>query len=257
MDSDLDAELACEKAISINLDGIAFTDHHDLDYPGDEKYEISDFNKYDYVMEGLKEKYKSKLNVLKGIEIGIQPHVIKESYEVIKKNCFDYVLASVHIIDGVDPYYKVYYEGKTRNEAYGQYLQKILYAVAEFPDFDNLGHFEYIIRYASYDDRSLRYSDYAGAFDEILKILVCKGKGFEINTGSFRENQGITTVEFDLDILKRYRELGGEIISLGSDAHSAEYIGYKHEYFKEILLKAGFKYEVHFENRKPIYTRMD
>lgn len=255
-DSNMSPESACERAISLGLGGIAFTDHLDFDYPGYETFENIDFDKYAIVMQGMKDKYKSKLKVLKGIEIGIQPHVMEETLEVVKSNFFDYVLASVHIIEGADPYDRVYYKGKTMHEAYDPYLQKILYAVKEFPDYDNLGHFEYIIRYADYDDRSLRYINYSDIFDEILKVLISKGKGFEINTGSFREKPGIVTAEFDINILKRYKELGGEIISLGSDAHSLEYVGYKLDYYKEILISTGFSYVVYFENRKPVYCSL-
>ena len=255
-DGEMTPEEACEKAISIGLQGITFTDHLDYDYPGADSFDNIDFPSYSEYMDSLVERYKSKLMVKKGIEVGIQPHVVEESLKVVRSIEFDYVLASVHIIDGIDPYYREYYIGKSIKEAYELYLKKILFSMDNFPDYDNIGHMDYIIRYAGYDDRSLRYCDHKELFDEILKILVSKGKGFEINTGSFRDVKGMNTARFDIDILKRYRELGGEIISIGSDAHSLEYIGYKHEYIKEILLETGYRHIVHFENRKPVFTRL-
>jgi histidinol-phosphatase (PHP family) len=89
-----------------------------------------------------------------------------------------------------------------------------------------------------------------------LKELISNGKGFEINTGSFRDKPGRSTPSYDMELLKRYKRLGGEIISLGSDSHSLEYIGYKFDYFKELLEEAGFKHTVHFENRKPVFDRL-
>lgn len=79
-----------------------------------------------------------------------------------------------------------------------------------------------------------------------------KRKGIEVNTSSYKDSPGVVTAGYDIQLLKRYRELGGEIVVLGSDAHSPEYIGYKFENFKEILLQAGFRYIAHFESRKPV-----
>ncbi len=254
-DSDTDAEIVCNKAAAFGLDGVVFTDHLDYDYPDEDIFYI-DFDKYSEYMDELKSRYEGKLRIFKGIEVGIQPHVLNESARVVRKYDFDYVIGSIHIIDGIDPYRGVYYEGKNAREAYGRYLREILFMVDNFADFDNAGHFEYITRYACYDDRSLRYFDHADLLDEILKKLIYKGKGFEINTGSFRDKPGITTIEFDSQLLKRYLELGGEIISLGSDAHQLEYLGYKFGYFTELLKQNGFKYLTHFEKRKPVFEKI-
>ena len=125
--------------------------------------------------------------------------------------------------------------------------------VRNFPDFDNVAHFEYITRNACYDDRSLRYNDHAELFDELLKEIVKRGKGIEVNTGSFRDKPGVRTCEYDIAFLKRYRELGGEIVSLSSDAHNVNYVGYKFNVFREMLLEAGFSHAAWFENRKPVF----
>lgn len=252
-DSVMNATEACKKAVQAGLSGIAFTDHLDIDYPETDVFNKIDFEHYCRFMDDLKEKEKDRLKVLKGIEIGIQPNVIDESSKIVRSHDFDYVLASIHILDGIDPYKKVYYESKTKIEAYEKYLREILFMVRNFNDFDNVGHFEYIIRNACYDDRTMKYDDHIGVFDEIFKALINKGKGFEINTGSFRDKPGIVTAGYDIAVLKRYKELGGEIVSLGSDAHNTEYIGYKFGFFKDLLLEAGFRYETYFEKRKPVY----
>ena len=256
VDSSMLPEAACEKAIEVGLDGIVFTDHLDIDYPNSENIELIDFNKYSVCMDALRDKYSKKLKVLKGIEVGVQPHVMEQSLNIVRSVNFDYVLASVHVIDGVDPYYSDYYGDKTMQEAYELYLQKILFSIVNFEDYDNVGHFEYIIRYAGYDDRTLRYNNHRDVFEEILKEIIARGKGFEINTGSFRDKPGKVTAEYDATVLKRYRELGGDIVSLASDAHAPEYVGYKFGYFKEVMLEAGFTYAVHYEKRKPVYTRL-
>ena len=258
-DGEMTIEQACEKAINLGLDGIAITDHLDFDFPHDEgeSFPLIDFKKYGRHIERLRNIYdKTSFKIFKGIEAGIQPHVIKETSDIIKKFDFDYVIASVHIIEGMDPYKGMYYKDKTKKEAYEKYLLKIIEMINNFEDFDNVGHFEYIIRCACYDDKMLRYNEYSDLFDEIFKLLIRKGKGFELNTGSFRDNPGIKAAEFDFCILKRYRELGGEIISLGSDAHNTCYIGYKFPYFKELVKQAGFNYLTFFEKRKPLFEKI-
>ena len=255
-DSRMPAGTACDRAIATGLKGLAFTDHLDIDYPDtDENFNI-DFDHYIEFVKALSKQQKPQLKVAVGIEIGIQPHVIEQSLEIVRTHDFDYVLASVHILDGIDPYKKEYYRDKTRIEAYERYLKEILFMVRNFPDFDNVGHFEYITRYAGYDDRSLRYKDHSDLFDELLQELIYKGKGFEVNTGSFRDKPGIRTCEYDIAVLKRYKELGGEIASLGSDAHDTAYIGYKFDVFKDILIEAGFSHAAYFEKRKPVFYRL-
>jgi len=256
VDSTAPPEELCKAATERGLDGIIFTEHLDFDYTGYGDSLNTDFDAYMKYTSGICEEYKPVLKVLRGIEVGIQPHVIEKSLAVVKSYPFDYVLASVHIIDGVDPYAGAYYINKTKQEAYGLYLQKVLYMVKHFSDFDAAGHFDYIIRRATYDDRSLRYADHMDLMDSIFKELVHAGRGFEINTGSYREKPGSPVAEYDMNILKRYRELGGEIICLGSDSHKTDYVGYKFDYFTQLLKESGFKYIAHFEERKPVFEEI-
>jgi len=109
-----------------------------------------------------------------------------------------------------------------------------------FDNFDILGHIDLIRRYGCYDDKTLKLDDFKDRVDAILKALVEKGKGLEVNTSGFRYN--LDSPMPDYEIIKRYRELKGEIICTSSDAH------------KELVKNAGFKYTAHFENRKPVFT---
>ena len=253
-DGKMNARQACEKALSIGLEGIVITDHQDIGFPGNDNAWSVDFSQYFNELSMVQSEYTDRLKVLKGIEIGIQPHVIDESDALIKSYPFDYVLASVHIVDGYDPYQRMYYEGKSKSEAYRLYLEEIYFMITNFPDFDMVAHFEYIARYADYVDRTLRYADHTDIFDSILKVLINRGRGFEVNTATFRDPNA--SVEYDFAVLKRYRELGGELICLGSDAHRPEHIAMRFDYFAQMLKKAGFDYTVHFENRKPVWDRI-
>jgi len=250
-DCETPAREACEKAIDIGLDGIAFTDHLDYDYPDyDDKFLI-DFDRYSHGMDRLKTDYRGKLKVFKGIEVGIQPHVLDESSNLIRKYNFDFVICSVHIIDRQDPYTGQYYIGKTKDEAFRRYLEAILFTTQSFNDYDVIGHIGYIRRYGNYDDRSLRHADYSDLLDSILNNVIEKGKGLEVNTSGYRT--GLESPMPDYDIIKRYLELGGEIITLGSDAHTAGQIALKFTDTVEVLKKIGVKHIAYFEDRKPAF----
>ncbi|MBE3518936.1 MAG: histidinol-phosphatase HisJ family protein [Firmicutes bacterium] len=247
-------EPLCEAAIRRGLDGIAITDHFDYDYPGYNASSQIDFDAYIARLDNLSSRYGSKLQVLKGVEVGIQPHAVDQALRVVRSYPFDYVLASVHIIGGVDPYAGTYYIGKAKREAYGRYLEEVLFMVRHFPDFDAVGHLDYITRYAGYPDRSMRYADHSDLFDSIFRELIAAGRGLEVNTGSYRQSSAAgSQIAFDVNILRRYKELGGEIVCLGSDSHGADYIGYRFDEFVELLKESGFRYVAHFEGRKPVF----
>lgn len=257
LDSSIEAVDACETALRLGLEGIAFTDHLDIDYSVIEGTLEIDYNQYFSQISAIKANYEGRLTVLKSIEVGIQPHVIEESLKIVQSCNFDYVLASVHIIDGIDPsecdYYD-YYKDRLKQEAYERYLREIFYMITNYDNFDMVGHFEYIIRYAHYVDRSIRYADHSDVFDCILKELIRQGHGFEVNTGTYKDIAA--RVEYDTEVLKRYRELGGELVCLGSDAHVTDHIGLRFDYFAQLIRDAGFKYTVHYEDRKPVYEKI-
>lgn len=251
-DSNMDAEMALATALKIGLKGIAFTDHLDIDYPDYDDVFLIDFDKYSEYFDQLKHDYNHKIKVFKGIEVGIQPHVIEESLEVIKKYDFDIVIGSIHIVDKTDLHNGDFCRGKTKNEAYQRYLDAVLEGITLFDNFDVMGHVDLIRRYGGYDDKTLSINDFGDRIDAILKRLISSGKGIEVNTSGFRYS--LNSPMPDYQIIKRFRELNGEIICTSSDAHTPEYIGFKFDYLKELLLKAGFKYTAHFENRKPVFT---
>ncbi|MCX7709661.1 MAG: histidinol-phosphatase HisJ family protein [Clostridia bacterium] len=254
-DSQMSVDEACEKAISLGLKGIAFTDHLDYDYPDYEEVFMINFDQYSKFMDQTKLKYNHRLKVLKGIEVGIQPHVLADSEQVVTGYDFDFVIGSTHIIDKLDPYTGSYFAGKTKKQSDTRYLEEVLFAVENFKNYDVVGHIGYIRRYNQCDDKTLRYVDYHDLIDTILKTVIRDGKGIEVNTSGFK---GILNTPIpDFDILKRYKELGGEIITLGSDAHSAEHIALNFNFVKDQLKQIGFKTVTYFEKRKPVFINIE
>lgn len=253
-DSEMDANIACTTAIDKGLAGIAFTDHLDIDYPNFDIKFLIDFDEYSKTMDGLKSAFTSRLKVLKGIEVGLQPHVIDATGEVVNKYDFDFVIASIHVIGGIDPYYGEYFKcNPDKKTAFTRYLSEILNGLNSFDDFDVIGHIGYIRRYCNYDDKSLKFEDYCDILDSILKGVIEKGKGIEVNTSGYRT---LETPIPDLDIIKRYRELGGEIITTGSDAHAPEHIAWNFTEIKKALSDIGFNYIAHYEDRKPVLEKI-
>jgi len=254
-------------AIEKGLGGICFTDHCDFHVP-EMKAEFEPLVKEEFDVEAqqaeidrMNEEIASgrfgkaaakKFKVFKGVEIGVYESCRPQIQEYFQTHRFDQVIASVHYLDDLDPYWGgVYYKGKTWKEAYGHYLETLLKEMKWLGDnFDIMGHFDYIARYAPYPKESILYKDFPGLFDEILTYLAQNGKGLEINTKTYRA-YGLRTPQLDRDILVRYLELGGEIITLGSDSHAADRIGTKFDYYAQFVKSCGFRRLAHFEGRKP------
>ena len=177
----------------------------------------------------------------------------EEIRKVLSDNSFDQIIASVHYIEKTDPYYGGYYEGKDWKEAYGKYLETIYREMVWLKDFDIMGHYDYIVRYASYPVTSIRYRDFSDIFDEIFRFLIYEGKALEINTKSYEGHRG-RIVGLDDNVLHRYREMGGEIVSLGSDSHEPSRVGAGFVLHAEHLKALGFRWTAHYENRKLIQT---
>ncbi len=245
---------ACDRGIKLGLSGLTFTDHLDIDYPVDPWNSVIDFDEYFRCLDEVKSSYSGQLEVLKGVEVGIQPGAEEKSADLVKKYDFDLVINSVHVIEGQDPYFRLYFQGRTRDEAYGLYLKAVLESLDLFGDFDVMGHIGYLARYTDYQDRVLKYGDFPQLMEEILKKLVSMGKGLEVNSSGYRCDLGSPIP--GCDIIRRFLELGGEIITLGSDAHRVEHIAHGFEAVREGLKAMGVKYAACYKNRKPVFYRL-
>ena len=240
-----------KQAIEAGLNTICFTEHMDIDYKGEnpEDNNIFELNtdSYLYELASLKSKYSNQINILFGIEIGMQPHLRRELAIYSKAYEFDFIIGSVHMLDGKDPYYRYLYPDKSDEELYRMYFKEMYEDLRVFSNFDVLGHLDYIVRYGQNKDTNYSYDKYKDLIDPILEKLIDNEKGIELNTAGLR--YGCREANPCMDILKKYRDLGGEIITVGSDAHKACDLGYKFDIAKNILEDAGFKYYCTFEKR--------
>ena len=151
-------------------------------------------------------------------------------------------------MDRFDPYYPDFWTSYDAASGVNRYLDVTLQNIRAFDDFDVYGHIDYIIRYVPDGDRVFSYKKHADQVDAVLKLLIEKGKGIEINTGGYKA--GLSEPNPCHDVLRRYKELGGEIITMGSDAHTTEYVAYRFADAKEVLRECGFRYFTVFRERK-------
>ena len=233
---------------------VYFTDHHDTDFPINPESPSMDFQLdfENYVNEiaDLKEKYRNIIDVRIGVEQGICPDTASKISAISDAYPFDFIIGSSHLtsLSNGDPYYPSYYEGRSNIEAYREYFLSEAENVLLTDGFDVYGHLDYAVRYCPDSSFLYNFEDYRDIVELLLKRLIEHGKGIEINTA------GITKIGFPhphIEALKLYKQLGGEIITIGSDAHSKENIGFGFETAFDIMSLIGFKYYTVFCERKP------
>ena len=226
-DSDADIRDMIESALKKGLQSICITDHIDKDYPFHEDT---------------------------GVELGLQPHLAGFYEELTNQYPFDFVIGSVHVVHGMDPYYGEIFEGRSDEEVYKETFLATLENLDAVSSFDVLGHLDYVVRYGKCQARQYSYKKYAQEIDEILKKVIAMGKGIELNTAGWK--YGLAFCHPHPEILCRYKELGGEIITVGSDAHKPEHVAYDFQKAADVLKACGFKYYTEFQDRKPIFKQL-
>lgn len=245
------------QAVQLGMTHLCFTEHLDLDYPvrDGESLDFS-LNTEQYYNEFLsfKRKYKDNLCLLWGVELGLQKHIFPDLHNYVQNHSFDFIIASSHLCNGGDPYYPDFFNSRNEEDIYEEYFSSILENVQSFSDYDVYGHLDYIVRYGPNKDAQYSYEKYRDIFDSILKTIIEKGKGIEVNTGGIK--YGLKDLHPTASILKRYKELGGEIITIGSDAHTPENLLHHFSRAKTVLKECGFQYYTIFKERKPTFITL-
>ena len=253
-----------DEAVRKGLKTICFTDHFDKDDLEWGEEGIFDVDAYFVEMQKLQEEYAGKLNIRIGIELGLRTYLKDYYEELTKKYPFDFVIGSVHNVpykkdaEGnilyTDPAAEKLFTDRTDKEAYRLMMETTLENVRTSDCFQTLGHLDYVVRYGKSREKEYSYTDYADIIDEILKLLIEKEKGLEVNSAGLK--YGLPFAHPHPDVLKRYSELGGEIITIGADAHKPEHIAYDFAKAEEILKSCGFKYYTEFFEQKPVFKQL-
>lgn len=245
------------KGIELGLTQMCFTEHNDFDYPTTEEFPCTfllnpDSYLYDFLK--YKEKYKNKIRLCFGVELGLQPHLSKKNAAFAKAHDYDFIIASSHLCNGKDPAFPCFYEGKSQEEGYREYFESILDNLKVFSNFDVYGHLDYVVRYGPGKDDGYSYEKYKDIIDAILEKIISMDKGIEINTKGL--SKGLRDANPCTAIIRRYKELGGEIITVGSDAHEPEGIAAYFDRAAGILKDCGFDYYCTFEKREPSFHKL-
>ena len=248
LDSKYPMEEVIKDAIAKGIDEICFTDHVDLGiyYDGKE----TTISSYDDYFKNIREyalKYPN-ITIKTGLEFGMQTNTIQRYEELFKSYPFDFIIMSVHEIGDMELWTYDYQEGKTQIEYNLGYYNEILNIIKNYHNYSVLGHLDSIVRY----DKAgpCPFEIVKPVIIEILKTIIKDGKGLEVNTSNirYRIKEGTPSLE----ILKLYHELGGEIITLGSDSHMKEHLGFNIENMQKVLKDLGFKYFMTYEKMEMI-----
>lgn len=246
-DSKAPVKAQLDAAAAAGLTHICLTDHVDFDGSPLEPADLAARNEE---IASLASSYPS-LDISFGMELGMANHDSSRlAYEYAKDIHIDFVIGSVHLVDGIDAYYPEFFEGRTREQAYGCYLEKLAQTI-KVTDFSVMGHYDFCTKYSPYSDRPLRYRMFPELFDDIFRFLIKNGRSMEINSSAWRNDPS-----WGLDIYSRFRELGGEYVTIGADAHKPEKVGNRVKEAMELAKAAGIKYIATFKDMKPILHKI-
>lgn len=245
----------CEKARENRITGFCVTDHFECDSSDIESQELA-IRQSVFETERAKLTFGNDIRMAKGIELGqghIRPEIAKK---VLASADFDFVIGSVHTLpDGSDFYY-INYDNPDIiiSDILMKYYQS-QYEMAVWNGFDSLGHMGYPERYIWGNYRiPINNEPYRELIDETLRMLIANGKSLEVNTGALRKGLGKTTA--DRTVLARYRELGGELITLGSDAHLAQDMANGFDDAMDMLLTLGYRHFAFYSKRQPVMLKI-
>lgn len=237
-------------ALDMGLKEICFTDHIDHEVGVEKEIMVFDQEVYNTAYDHLE---AAGLKIRRGIEYGIKPNNREQFKEDLKRRDFDFILGSVHMVNEMDVYVEPYWETRDTATAYKEYLEETYACVKAHEDFDVLGHLTFISKGRANPTKELvRYEDHREIVDEILRELARKGKGMEMNTSGIDRCGGFLPTA---DFFRRFKELGGEIVTVGSDAHSFDRVG-QYTFDACEILKDIFGYICTFEGRKPIFHKL-
>lgn len=242
-----------DKSIEKGLKSVCFTDHYDLDYDGKNNDLTFNIEEYFQTIHLLEEKYQGIIDVRTGIELGLQPHLTERYHDLFKDVPFDFILGSIHSVDREDFYTGNFFKERTQQEAYDKYFSEMKASITSYDHFQVFGHIDVIKRYGNYP-KILPYENYRESLRVVLSLLIDKGKGIELNTSGLR--YGLEAFHPSSDILKDYRDLGGEIITLGSDSHVSSGTGAHFPEALKLLKSLGFQYYTSFKAQEPIFHKI-
>lgn len=238
-----------QAALRAGMREICFTDH--LDYDPQQRIRMDfDTDAYNAAYDELD---IPGLLIRRGAEFGLLRDNAQTLSQDLQRRHFDFIIGSVHFVEDLDIYFPTFWENKTIEQAERLYLEEVLACISAHDDFDVLGHLTYISKAQSNPvKRPVLYESHRALADEILRTLAQKGKGLEVNTSGMRTSGVFLPTA---DYLRRFKELGGKVVTVGSDSHDTQRAG---EYCKEAaeMVLQIFGYVCTFADRSPVFHRI-
>lgn len=252
-DSTEPIENLCEKAVAEGISEVALTDH--CEFPLMERTPWPDFGRRNAVIDCCREKYAGRLTIRKGVELGQPYYDLPLMKELIEREPFDFVIASVHHLQPGLDYKEIEITEENFRELFEDYLRntRLLLDTAEY---DVVGHIDYFYKYCS-PELVKKYPPelFADKYAEIFTYLADKGKGIEINCSGLRMPSVQDTLP-SVSLLNLFRECGGKTVTVGSDGHSCRsyFSGIEQGYAN--LKAAGFDCVARFKDREVSYVQI-
>lgn len=248
-------------AVALGLEEICITDHVDYGVKADwdSGQEIRrrrgnplanvDYPRYIAKIEELRRRYGGQIAIRLGMEFGVQTHTIPQFQALFPRYPFDFIILSIHQVEDKEFWTQEFQEGRTQREYNQRYYEELLEVVRAYKDYSVLGHVDLIKRY---DNAGIYpFEKVRPIIAEILKTAIADGKGIEVNTSSHR--YGLTEPMPSADLLCLYRELGGSIVTIGSDSHAPAHLGAYLEEAKRLLRDLGFQSFCTYRRMEPVF----
>lgn len=261
-DSDYPLESVIRDAIGMGMQEICITDHVDFgvkiewdeaNLPSNHgKNQNVNYPAYFEEIEKMKSRYGKQIAIRQGMEFGIQTHTIADFQRLFAAYPFDFIIFSCHQVEDKEFWTQDFQTGRSQREYNERYYSEILNVIRQYKDYSVLGHLDLIKRYDNAGEYP--FANVADIIAEILKTAIYDGKGIELNTSTIR--YGLTEWMPSWNILKLYKELGGEIITIGSDSHAPAHLGAYIPQAMQELKEEGFKYICTFQQMQPIFHKL-
>lgn len=260
-DSVYPMEQVVRDAIGMGMDEICITDHVDygvkidwdcgkeVQYRNGEPLANVDYPKFMAEIERVKALYGDRIVIRTGMEFGVQQHTIPQFESLYSRYPFDFIILSIHQVEDKEFWTGDFQRGRTQKEYNDRYYEEMYAVMQRFQHYSVLGHLDLIARYD--EAGPAPFSMIKPAVTEILQRAIRDGKGIEVNTSSHR--YGLKDTQPSVDILKLYRSLGGEIITIGSDSHKPEHLGAYIPETQALLRELGYRAFCTFDRMQPVF----
>lgn len=267
-DSTYPMEQVVRDAIRINLDELCFTEHVDYgvkpdwDQPAGARFEDGHpvtncpYPAYLDELDRMRERHGKQIRLARGLELGVQSHTIPAYERLLEEygDRLDFTLLSIHQVGDREFWNGAFQKGRTQEEFTMAYYEELLQVVDRFHGYSVVAYLDLIRRYDPTPGGPLPFSVIRDIVAEILSRVIADGRGIEVNTSGWR--YGLGAPQPTDDVLSLYRDLGGAIVTIGSDSHKPEHLGAYLRIAQDRLRALGFSRACTYESGEPRFYEL-